>query len=209
MTYLASGAKVPEMLLEPVTLSGTHVRLVPYGPSDFDEVCEAALSAPEIFRYIPMKMQTREDLVERMKLAEGMMAAKNAIFFLTRLAATGELVGSTSSIVTDAAHRRLEIGFTWILPKAQRTVVNTEAKLLQIGHAFEQGIVRVEFKTDSRNARSRAALLRIGAKEEGTLRSHMICWDGYRRDSVYFSVIEPEWPAVKARLELKLAEAGR
>jgi RimJ/RimL family protein N-acetyltransferase len=108
-------------------------------------------------------------------------------------------------ILTDATHRRIEIGFTWIVPRLRRTRVNTEAKLLQLTHAFESlGAVRVEFKTDARNERSRSALLRIGAKEEGTLRSHMLCWDGHRRDSVYFSILDTEWPDVKARLSRKL-----
>jgi RimJ/RimL family protein N-acetyltransferase len=200
------------MNIEPVTLVGTGIRLEPYTSACFDEVCAAVLSAPDVFRYIPMRMKTREDVKERFALAERLMATKGAVFFLTRRAGTGELLGSTSSIVTDPVHRRLEIGFTWILPHAQRTAVNTEAKLLQMTHAFETlGCIRVEFKTDSRNERSRAALARIGAKEEGTLRSHMICWDGHLRDSVYFSVIASEWPGVKARLErgLRAPEAPR
>jgi RimJ/RimL family protein N-acetyltransferase len=194
------------MNIDPVTLTGKIVRLEPYRHEDFDEVCAAVLSAPDVFRYIPSRMQTRADVAERFALAERMMSARSAVFFLTRHAETGELLGSTSSMVTDPAHRRLEIGFTWLLPRAQRTAANTEAKLLQMTHAFETlGCIRVEFKTDARNERSRAALARIGAKEEGTLRAHMICWDGHLRDSVYFSVTAAEWPSVKARLEGMLA----
>ncbi|HEX4338513.1 MAG TPA: GNAT family protein [Polyangiaceae bacterium] len=188
--------------LEKVSLEGDVVRLVPYEPSNFDEVANAALSAPEIFRYIPARMQTMDDMRDRFVPAERLMASGAGLFFLTRLKNTGELVGSTCTIVTDATHRRLEIGSTWLLPRAQRTGANTEAKLLQLTHAFETvGAMRVEFKTDARNERSRAALLRLGAKEEGTLRSHMLCWDGHRRDSVYFSILDTEWPAVKARLK--------
>jgi RimJ/RimL family protein N-acetyltransferase len=106
----------------------------------------------------------------------------------------------------DLANRRLEIGWTWYARAFQRTGVNTESKYLLLKHAFETlGAVRVEFKTDSLNARSRAALLRIGATEEGTLRNHMITWSGRLRHSVYYSVIAEEWPDVRRRLEEKLA----
>ena len=106
-------------------------------------------------------------------------------------------MGSTSYLAVEPAHRRLEIGATWLNPQHQRTGANTEAKLLLLRHAFETlGCERVEFKTDSENKASRAALARIGAREEGTLRSHMARLDGSRRDSVYFSVIAPEWPRV-------------
>jgi RimJ/RimL family protein N-acetyltransferase len=194
--------------IQNVTLQGNLVRLEPYTSAELEELARAALSAPEIFRYIPVRMDTVEGLRARFDMAEKMMRAGTALFFLTRSAKTGELLGSTAFMVTDAGHRRLEIGFTWLLPKAQKTRANTEAKLLQLTHAFETlGAVRVEFKTDSRNELSRSALLRLGATQEGILRSHMICWDGHRRDSVYFSIIDTEWPAVKARLEAKLANA--
>lgn len=190
------------MNIAPVTLSGQTIRLEPYTESAFEEVCAAALSAPEIFRYIPSRIATREDVEARFAVAMQVIASKTGVFFLTRDIRTGTLLGSTSSIVTDAAHRRLEIGFTWLLPRAQRTGTNTEAKYLQLSHAFEElGCIRVEFKTDARNKASRNAILRIGAEEEGTLRSHMLCWDGHHRDSVYFSVIDTEWPRVKSRLE--------
>lgn len=193
------------MQLLPVVLQGRNVRLEPYTPDHFEELAALALSTPETFRFIPVRMQTRDDLVARFALAERVMASGAGVFFVTRLAATGEAIGSTSMILTDAAHRRIEIGFTWIVPRLQRTRVNTEAKLLQLTHAFESlGAMRVEFKTDARNEKSRSALLRIGAKEEGTLRSHMLCWDGHRRDSVYFSILDTEWPDVKARLSSKL-----
>jgi RimJ/RimL family protein N-acetyltransferase len=188
--------------IAPVTLSGNTIRLEPYTESAFEEVCAAALSAPEIFRYIPSRIATREDVEARFAVAMQVIASKTGVFFLTRDIRTGDCVGSTSSIVTDAAHRRLEIGFTWLLPRAQRTGANTEAKYLQLSHAFDElGCIRVEFKTDARNTRSRTAIERIGAKEEGTLRSHMLCWDGHRRDSVYFSILDTEWPTVKSRLE--------
>ena len=106
----------------------------------------------------------------------------------------------------DRANRRVEIGSTWIAPAWQRTAVNTEAKYLMLRHAFEGwGCIRVELKTDALNQRSRNAILRIGAKEEGILRRHLATWSGRVRDTVYFSILDSEWPAVKTALEAKLA----
>ena len=116
--------------------------------------------------------------------------------------AGGRVVGSTRFLALRPEHRSLEIGWTWLGQDYQRTVVNTEAKLLLLAHAFEHlGCIRVEFKTDARNLRSQQALERIGAVREGVLRQHMIVQGGYRRDSVYFSVIDTEWPQVKQRLQ--------
>lgn len=116
--------------------------------------------------------------------------------------ATGDVAGSTRYANIDAVHHRLEIGWTWLAPAHQRTAVNTEAKLLLLTHAFEVlEAIRVELKTDALNDRSRAAILRIGATEEGTFRNHMITSTGRIRDSVYFSIIAADWPAVKANLQ--------
>jgi len=105
----------------------------------------------------------------------------------------------------DLPNRKVEIGSTWIAPRWQRTAVNTEAKFLMLQHAFEVWkCLRVELKTDSLNQRSRRAILRLGAKEEGTLRKHMVTWNGRQRDSVYFSILDTEWPEVKAGLERKM-----
>jgi RimJ/RimL family protein N-acetyltransferase len=129
----------------------------------------------------------------------------SALPFATIHSASGRPIGSTrfGNIVPE--HKRVEIGWTWITPPFQRTAVNTEAKYLMLRYAFEElGCNRVELKTDALNARSRAAILRIGAKEEGTLRSHMVNADGTLRDTVYFSVIAPEWPQVAENLLAKL-----
>jgi RimJ/RimL family protein N-acetyltransferase len=116
--------------------------------------------------------------------------------------ATGRAIGSTRYGNIDRTHHRVEIGWTWVARDWQRSVVNTEAKYLLLRHAFETlGCIRVELKTDSLNERSRAAILRIGAREEGILRNHMITACGRIRHSVYFSIVDSEWPAVKARLE--------
>jgi len=116
--------------------------------------------------------------------------------------AKGRVVGSTRFLHMRPEHRTVEIGWTWLGQEWQRTGVNTEAKLLLLTHAFDRmGCIRVEFKTDARNLRSQRALERIGATREGVLRNHMIVQGGYHRDSVYFSVIDEEWPAVKKRLQ--------
>ena len=129
-----------------------------------------------------------------------------ALPFVTVERATGRVVGSTRFGNIDREHRKAEIGWTWVGRAWQRTAVNTEAKLLMLAHAFDVWrCVRVELKTDSLNEQSRRAILRIGAKEEGTLRNHMITYTGRLRHSVFFSVIESEWPLVKADLETKLA----
>ncbi len=119
--------------------------------------------------------------------------------------ATGRPIGGTRYLNIEPAHRRLEIGYTWLAPAWQRTAANTEQKLLMLAHAFNDlGALRVEFKTDSLNEKSRTALLGIGATEEGTMRNHMITQGGRRRHSVYFSVIEDDWPQIRQHLEARL-----
>lgn len=193
------------MDLTPVTLEGPTVQLTPLADSDTEEIIEAALSAPEVWRFMPMAMKTREDGLALVEYVRALHRTRTGIAFVTRERAGGGLLGSTSFLAADPYNRRIEIGATWLLPVHQRTRVNTEAKWLQLRHAFERmGCARVEFKTDARNAKSRAALARLGAVEEGTMRSHMTLPDGARRDSVYFSVVCEEWPVLKARLEARL-----
>jgi RimJ/RimL family protein N-acetyltransferase len=133
-------------------------------------------------------------------------AAGSAVPFATVERASDRVVGSTRYMSIDVPNRHVEIGSTWIGKAWQRTAVNTEAKYLMLRHAFENlGAVRVELKTDFFNERSRNAILRIGAKQEGIFRKHMLTWSGRWRDSVYFSIIDEEWPAVKRALEGKLA----
>ena len=128
-----------------------------------------------------------------------------SIPFATFERSSGNIVGTTRYMNMDLANRKVEIGSTWIAPPWQRTVINTEAKYLMVRHAFEHwNCLRVELKTDSMNERSRQAILRLGAKEEGTLRKHMLTWNGRQRDSVYFSILDTEWPGVKAEFERKL-----
>src|SRR6185312_13200294 len=133
-------------------------------------------------------------------------AAGSALPFATVNATTGQVIGSTRYMNIDQPNRRVEIGATWIAAPWRRTAINTEAKYLMLRHAFETlGCIRVELKTDSLNQRSRNAIRRIGAQEEGILRQHLVTWSGRLRDSVYFSILDSEWPRVKQDLEQKLA----
>jgi RimJ/RimL family protein N-acetyltransferase len=194
----------PPFALAPVVLDGEHVRLVPLAREHLDGLAEVTLGHG-IFRYFPMDLDSRPALAAFIEHSLREQAAGAVVPFATTLRADGRVVGSTSFLAIDRAHRRAEIGATWIAPAWQRSAVNTEAKYLMLQHAFETGGAnRIEFKTDARNARSRAALLRIGAQEEGTFRRHMVMPDGALRDSVYFSLIAEEWPAVKKSLEAKL-----
>jgi RimJ/RimL family protein N-acetyltransferase len=185
---------------QPVTLEGRHVRLVPMQREHLPAFIRIGLGH-DIFRWFPWTVTTPDEMRAFIDyLLDGQAKGIN-VPFTTVEKASGAIVGATSFLAIDRANRRLEIGATWLGVPWQRTVCNTEAKLLQLGHCFEDlGCVRVEFKTDSLNARSRAALLRIGAVEEGTFRNHMICPGGRVRHSVYFSIIAEEWPRVKRRL---------
>ena len=125
--------------------------------------------------------------------------------FVTIECKSGKAIGSTRFMNIDVTNRRVEIGGTWIAKPWQRSAINTEAKYLMLRHAFETfGCIRVELKTDVLNTQSRNAILRIGAKEEGILRHHVITWTGRLRDSIYFSILEEEWPGVKAELERRM-----
>jgi N-acetyltransferase len=163
---------------------------------------------PELWRWTSVMVATRDDMRDYLEAALRSQQEGTALPFATTLKSTGQVVGSTRFGNIDTQNRRVEIGWTWIGTPWQRTAVNTEAKYLMLKHAFEaMGCIRVEFKTDSFNEKSRNALLRIGAKEEGIMRNHMIVHDGRYRHSVYFSVIESEYEEVKKRLEEKLLTA--
>lgn len=192
------------MLIEPVALEGIHVRLEPLSPHHLDRLCAVGLER-SLWRWTTTLLSTREDMLDYVQVALRTWEEGSALPFATILKETNQLVGCTRFGNIDRENRRLEIGWTWVGIPWQRTVVNTEAKYLMLRHAFENlGCIRVEFKTDSLNEPSRKALQRIGAKEEGTLRNHMIVYDGRYRHSVFFSVIAEEWPSIKERLEGKL-----
>ncbi len=196
----------PLNIVLPLTLEGSVVRLEPIRQEHADLFWDVAKNDLEdIFRWIPYVMKTEDDFKLLVEKAFREQDRGESVVFATVERATGRAIGSTRFMNIDRANRRVEIGSTWIAKPWQRTAVNTEAKYLMLRHAFEGwGCARVELKTDALNEKSRNAILRIGAKEEGTLRRHVVTWTGRIRDSVYFSILDDEWPQVKARLEDKL-----
>jgi RimJ/RimL family protein N-acetyltransferase len=189
-----------------LTLEGTHVRLEPLTLDHLDALCEVGLD-DDLWRFFPKPVHSREDMQDYMQTALQWQADGTAIPFVTIERSTQRVVGSTRFMNIDRPNRHVEIGATWVARPWQRTAVNTEAKYLMLRHAFEQlGCIRVELKTDELNQRSRNAILRIGAKQEGIFRNHIVCEGGRLRNSVWFSIIDSEWPGVKASLEEKLRE---
>lgn len=187
--------------IEPVELEGEHVRLQPVNLEHTPALWKAG-SHPELWRFMPSVIGSEAQMRETISWAVQLAEEGAGLAFATSTKATGEIVGSTGFWNLEPSHKRLEIGYTWITPRLQRSAVNTECKLLMLRYAFEQlGCNRVEFKTDSLNERSRAAIARLGAVEEGTLRNHMVQPDGRLRHSVYFSILRDEWPQVKRRLQ--------
>lgn len=193
-----------EMIVVPVTLEGRHVRLEPLSLAHHADLSAVGLDE-ELWRWIPVPVRTPDEMAGYLSTALDEQTRGVSLPFAIVDKESGRAVGSTRYGNIDRAHHRVEIGWTWIGPAWQRTAVNTEAKYLLLKHGFEKlGCIRIELKTDSLNKRSRAAILRIGAKEEGTLRNHMITASGRIRHTVYFSVLDSEWPDVKARLQSRL-----
>lgn len=193
-------------MVEPITLTGRHVRLEPLSLAHQEALLEAA-SDGELWKlpYTVVPSPATIGAYVR-KTLEAQEVGLEQPFTIVDVAAN-EIVGSTRYTVIDEANRKVEIGYSWLRRSAQRTGINTEAKYLLLRHAFESlQCIRVELITDILNERSRAAVLRIGAKQEGILRNHMIMPDGRYRDSVCFSIIESEWPVVKERLRALLRE---
>jgi len=191
----------------PLTLEGSVIRLEPIRREHARLFWLAAKEdLDNIFQWIPYRMKSPEDFERLIEKALGEQERGESVVFATVERKSGQVIGSTRFMNIDRANRHVEIGSTWIAPAWQRTAVNTEAKFLMLRHAFEVWqYTRVELKTDALNQKSRAAILRIGAREEGTLRRHVVTWTGRGRDSVYFSILDSEWPEVKGRLEAKLA----
>jgi RimJ/RimL family protein N-acetyltransferase len=182
-------------------LAGTHVRLEPVDERHVPSLLDAAAD-PDVFRWLPWPQPHDED---------GMRATIDAVRamaipFAQVEVASGRAVGMTCFLDVQPANRTIEVGGTWLGRPWWRTAINTEAKLLMLGHAFDDlGVNRVAIKTDARNTRSQEAILRLGAVREGVLRRHMVRPDGSLRDTVMFSVIREEWPAVRDRLRARLA----
>jgi RimJ/RimL family protein N-acetyltransferase len=192
------------MEIKPLTLEGRWVRLSPLSLEYYDQLCAIGLDE-DLWRVSRTVLRSPEDMRRYIETALAEQERGVSLPFVTIDKPSGTVVGCTRYGSIEPKHRRLEIGWTWIARNWQRTHVNTEAKLLMLRHAFEVlQCIRVEFKADSTNVRSRQALLRIGATEEGTLRNHMIAPGGRITHSVYYSIIESEWPDVKKRLEARL-----
>jgi len=193
------------MLVQPVTLAGQYVRLEPLSMAHYDQLVAVGLDE-DIWRWTLYVVRTPDEMrafidSELKRQVDG----ANLVFAQIDIA-SGRAIGTTRLMNIDTLHRRVEIGGTWIARSFQRTPLNTEAKYLLLRHAFETwDCIRVEFKTDALNEPSRRAILRLGAKEEGRLRKHMITASGRIRDSLYFSITDDEWLDVKAQLEAKLA----
>jgi RimJ/RimL family protein N-acetyltransferase len=190
--------------LQSVTLQGRFVRLEPLSSAHSDDLCRAGL-APELWRWIPSQVATPELMRAYIETALAEQEQGVSLPFAVIAMDSGRAIGSTRYGNINLANKRVEIGWTWYAPDHQRTPVNTECKLMLLSHAFEQlGMIRVEFKTDVLNEKSRNALLRIGAVQEGIFRKHLICESGRIRDTVYFSILDTEWPDKKHALESRL-----
>jgi RimJ/RimL family protein N-acetyltransferase len=188
----------------PITLEGAHVKLQPLSESHLDALCEVGLD-PELWKWIPIQVLDRDQMMSYIRAALSDQAKGISLPYATIDRAQGKVVGSTRFMSIDVPNKRVEIGATWIAKPWQRSAINTEAKYLMMRHAFETwGVNRVEWKTDALNTQSRNAILRLGAKQEGIFRQHVVTWSGRLRDSVYFSVIALEWPEVKKALEAKI-----
>lgn len=189
----------------PVVLEGATVRLEPLR-ADHAAPLWAVVESDDILAWFTHPMRSAAAMVDYVAQGVAQTAAGAALAFATIERASGRPIGSSRFLNIDRPNRHAEIGSTFVAKPWQRSAVNTEAKLLMLTHAFEtEGCIRVEFKTDSLNAQSRAALARLGAVEEGIFRNHMICAGGRIRHSVYFSITDGEWPAAKRRLQEKLA----
>ncbi|MEI9988897.1 MAG: GNAT family protein [Rhizomicrobium sp.] len=184
------------------TLTGRFVALEPLSQRHHADLIAAA-RAPGLFDYMPF--DTRDGFASRLPWFAAENASGAMVSYAVRRLADDAIVGSTSYLAIAPEHARVEIGWTWYAPQVQASAVNPEAKYLLLENAFAKQWHRVEFKTDSKNARSRAALKKLGAREEGIFRGHMWMPQGYWRDSVYFSILASDWPRVKAGLEERLA----
>jgi RimJ/RimL family protein N-acetyltransferase len=193
-----------QMVIAPVILQGRHVRLEPLTTEHTAQLADVGLE-DDLWKWIPIPVRTPEEMSVYVQTALNEQAAGSALPFAVIERSSGCAVGSTRYGNIDRVHHSVEIGWTWVARPWQRTTINTEAKYLLLRHAFETlRCIRVQLKTDSLNDRSRAAILRIGARQEGIFRNHMITASGRVRHTVYFSIVDSEWPEVKARLEAKL-----
>jgi len=188
------------MKIEPIILDGEYVRLEPIQMKHLENLCAVGLEE-SIWQWMTVHINTKEEMQKYIEAALDEQKRGISLPFVTIEKSSGVIVGSTRFGNIDPQNRRVEIGWTWINPNWQRTAINTETKFLMLEQAFEKWkCIRVELKTDALNLKSRNAILRIGATEEGILRQHLITDSGRFRDSVYFSIIDLEWEMVKGNL---------
>lgn len=193
------------MPVEPVTLEGRHVRLEPMRV-EHAAALAAACADPAMWAYMPLDGSTEAGMAAIVKAAVEASSRGTELPFTTFEQGTGRVVGGSRYLNIAPLDHRLEIGYTFIAPPWQRSAVNSEAKLLMLGHAFEHlRANRVELKTDALNVQSRTAILGLGATFEGIFRNHMVTRHGRLRDSAYYSITVQEWPAIRAGLEARLA----
>ncbi len=193
------------MWIKPVTLTGNHVTIRPMEEDDVEELYAAA-QYEGIWDYMPMRIDSLEDMKTLVHQALTSREKGAEFPFVIFDHKQEQLVGSTRFLDISEKDRHLEIGWTWLTPSVWRSPVNTECKYLLFHHCFEElETIRVQLKTDGRNKRSQAAIERIGGVREGVLRKSRLTYTGYVRDTVYFSILESEWPGVKKKLEGKLA----
>jgi len=190
-----------------VTLTGDHVRLEPLDPSHLDELVANCAADPEVFRWVwPYDVPDAATMHRVTDLAFAERDAGTRIPFAQRRMSDGQVVGSTSYLDLSQRDRHVEIGWTFLSRGAWRTPINTEAKFLLLGHAFDDlGCERVSLKTDHLNLRSQRAIERLGATREGVLRHRQLRADGTWRDTVYYSILRDEWPDVRYNLQQRLA----
>ena len=194
--------------IQAITLSGSHAVLEPLTQAHHDGLIEAVRDG-DLWKLWYTAVPSPEGMREEIERRLGLQKTGSMLPFAVRSKASGKLVGMTTYMNIDAKYRRVEIGSTWYAKSAQRTPLNTECKLMLLTHAFETlDCIAVEFRTGFFNHASRRAIERLGAKQDGILRSHQRYADGSLRDTVAFSIIASEWPAVKRHLQTKLAGGG-
>lgn len=194
--------------IAPVRLAGRHIELIPMDASHTDALYEAGRN-PEIWTYMRIRVAGPGDMARLVREALLAQAEGREIPFIARSLGDGRIIGSTRLLDIRAEDRGVEIGWTWFTPAVWRTPVNTESKYLLLRHCFETlDLIRVQLKTDARNVRAQRAIERLGAVREGVLRHQFVMPDGYLRDSVYYSILTEEWPAVRAHLEDLLRDRG-
>src|SRR5258708_529197 len=194
--------------LEPVTLSGPHARVEPLSPDHIDGLIEAVKDG-ELWKLWYTSVPRAEDMAKEIDRRLGLQKAGTMLPW-TVFDSDGKIAGMTTYMNVEAAHRRVEIGSTWYAKRVQRSGLNTQCKLLLLTHAFEKlDCIAVEFRTHFFNHQSRRGIERLGAKQDGILRSHMIAPNGTLRDTVVYSIIASEWPTAKAHLNYQLTDKAR